>query len=393
MEHRTATSAGQEDGRATVTVSQAAIASPDPIGEIAASLGAAPFAFVSLLISPDADVDRLVTEATERFAPAAVAACTTAGEIGARGYEEGQVLAVAFDARHFSVRAVLIENLDRLDPQAEIERLVRARNAHAAEAPFKLNEFVWVMIDGMSLREDEVMGLVSSGVGGLPTFGGSAGDGTRFGAARLAIGGRTRSNAALVLLIRTNCEVRVFSLDHLVPSDQRMVVTEAVPARRLVRRINAEPAAAEYARVLGKDPNQLDQFTFAAHPVAVRLGGRHHVRAIREVTPEGDLAFFSAVDEGMVLSLAETRHLARHLEQEMRALGAEREPEVVLACDCILRRIEAEQKQMTADMSRIFRENRVAGFSTYGEQIGALHVNHTMTGVAIYPPGARWTSP
>jgi hypothetical protein len=28
----------------------------------------------------------------------------------------------------------------------------------------------------------------------------------------------------------------------------------------------------------------------------------------------------------------------------------------------------------------------VIGFSTYGEQIGALHVNHTMTGVAIYAP-------
>ena len=30
----------------------------------------------------------------------------------------------------------------------------------------------------------------------------------------------------------------------------------------------------------------------------------------------------------------------------------------------------------------------VAGFQTYGEQFNSMHVNQTMTGVAIYPPDA-----
>ena len=30
----------------------------------------------------------------------------------------------------------------------------------------------------------------------------------------------------------------------------------------------------------------------------------------------------------------------------------------------------------------------VVGFSTYGEQLNSMHVNQTMTGVAIYPPKA-----
>ena len=46
-----------------------------------------------------------------------------------------------------------------------------------------------------------------------------------------------------------------------------MAVTGADPARRIVRSINDEPAAPEYARLLGKDPAQLSPFTFAAHPV------------------------------------------------------------------------------------------------------------------------------
>ncbi len=41
---------------------------------------------------------------------------------------------------------------------------------------------------------------------------------------------------------------------------------------------------------------------------------------------------------------------------------------------------------MTQDISHILRDNRVVGFSTYGEQINSMHVNQTLTGVAIYAP-------
>jgi hypothetical protein len=154
-----------------------------------------------------------------------------------------------------------------------------------------------------------------------------------------------------------------------------------------VRRINAEPAAREYARLLGKDPAQLTTFTFAAHPVVVRIGGQHHVRAIQQVAENGDLVFFSAIDEGLVLSLAEPSDMVAHLERELGALGT---PEAILACDCILRRMEAQEKQKTGAVSALLRRFGVVGFSTYGEQMNSMHVNQTMTGVAIYPPeGAR----
>jgi hypothetical protein len=34
-------------------------------------------------------------------------------------------------------------------------------------------------------------------------------------------------------------------------------------------------------------------------------------------------------------------------------------------------------------VGRIFAENKVIGFATYGEQYNAMHVNQTFTGVAI----------
>lgn len=176
----------------------------------------------------------------------------------------------------------------------------------------------------------------------------------------------------------------MFSLDHLVPTEQQMVVTEADPARRIVKSINAEPAAPEYARIVGKDPAQLDRFTFASHPVVVRIGGTHHVRAIQQVNEDGDLVFFSAIDEGMVLTTAAPQNMVEHLSRKLAELSDSGPPAHIIGCDCILRRVEAEQTQMTRDLSEILSSHNVTGFSTYGEQIGPLHVNHTMSGVAIY---------
>jgi hypothetical protein len=64
-------------------------------------------------------------------------------------------------------------------------------------------------------------------------------------------------------------------------------------------------------------------------------------------------------------------------------------PAAILACDCVLRRMEAEERQVSGRLSDILRRYHVTGFSTYGEQLNAMHVNQTLTGVAIYPPGSR----
>ena len=46
-------------------------------------------------------------------------------------------------------------------------------------------------------------------------------------------------------------------------------------------------------------------------------------------------------------------------------------------------RLDAEQHQFARDISQLYRENHVVGFHTYGEQYRSMHVNQTLTGVAI----------
>lgn len=362
---------------------------PEAIATLARALGPGPFALVLIFASPEADLARLPAEAARAFPGAAIAGCTTAGEITGAGYEEGAVVAIGFAAEQFAAETVAIRDLRHLDAGDLAAALGRARERLAAAHPEFSEEFALLLVDGLSVMEDELAARLAAGLGSAPLIGGSAGDGARFGRTFVMEGDALLGDAAVVSLVRSACPVRVFSVDHLEPTGRRMVVTEADPHRRIVRRINAEPAAREYARLLGKDPQQLTPFTFAAHPVVVRMGERHHVRAIQQVGADGDLLFFAAIDEGVVLTLAEPRDMAGHLAGELERLSDPGRPLAILAFDCMLRRLEAQEKQQLGVVSEILRRHGVTGFSTYGEQRGPIHVNHTMTGMAFYPPGAR----
>ena len=118
----------------------------------------------------------------------------------------------------------------------------------------------------------------------------------------------------------------------------------------------------------------------------MRVGGQHHVRAIQKVAENGDLIFFSAIDEGLVLTLADPMDMEDHLRSELGKLAKLDQPDIILACDCILRKLEAQEKQKTRALSNILSDHKVVGFSTYGEQFNSMHVNQTLTGVAIYAP-------
>lgn len=361
---------------------------PSALSQMAQDLAVPPGSLILLFVSPKADAYRLARSAERAFAKHTVIGCTTAGEITGEGYEDGQIVAVALPCDRFAHSTVLIPDVSDFDRHELASAVLRQRTSMAEAAPDWGTEFGITLIDGLSLREDAVLAAMAMSLGPVPLFGGSAGDGVEFHSTFLIHGGQVLRNAAILTLVRTRCNVRVFKLDHLLPSPQRMVVTKADPDRRLVQEINAEPAAQELSRVLGKPVDGLTPMSFAAHPLLVRIGDQHHVRSIQRINEAGELVFFSAIDEGVVLTLAEARPMVAHLEQELTALASPQAPDAILAFDCFLRRVEAEQRQLSGQISQVLKRHQVVGFNTYGEHFNAMHVNQTMTGLAVYdcPP-------
>lgn len=343
---------------------------------------------VVLFIAPDHNRAAIEHAIAAEFAGAEVIGCTTAGEITGEGYKEGAISGISFDRSHFKSKIALIPRLQAFnmedgerithDVMAELGALLP--NAKSAPA----QTFAMLLVDGMSKQEEVVVSSLNRFLDPIPLFGGSAGDGLNFGSTWVYAHGRFHQDAAILAVFQTSCPFKVFKLDHFEATGRKMVVTEADPNARLVREINGEPAAPAYARMVGLVAQELSPMIFAAHPVVVRVGGEYHVRSIQKVEKDGSLRFYCGIDEGLVLTVAKGMDMAANLSASLQAVNKQLgDVELILGFDCILRKLEAEQKQQTREVSSVLRHHKVVGFSTYGEQFRSMHVNQTFTGVAI----------
>lgn len=341
---------------------------------------------VVFFCSSEYDLDVLATEMSRLFAGIQVVGCTTAGEIGPAGYRQHSLSGASFPADSSVVVSGLLDRLSQFDigrgddfAQALLQRLEsKAPDANPD------NSFALLLIDGMSVREEPVAHALQHALGKITLFGGSAGDDLKFARTYVYSDGRFHSDSAALILINTSLPFKIFKTQHFVSTDERLVVTEADPARRIVKEINGRPAAAEYAQLLGVDVHDLNPMRFAASPVVVMIDGTDYVRSIQKANPDGTLTFFCAIEEGLVLRVAHGVDLVNNLEQTFDKIRAEiGMPQLVLGCDCILRNLEVSQNGLKDRVGEIFRRNNTIGFSSYGEQFHGVHVNQTLTGIAI----------
>ncbi len=360
----------------------------EAVRELVRKIGQPEMALVVFFASPSYERAALSDAIAAELAGVEVIGCTTAGEITSEGYRENTVTAVSFGRDDYRASIKLVPHLDRFRMEHG-DQVVQDLLADLGMAPLSGRQvphqiFGMLLIDGLSRQEELVVSSISRFLDPIPLFGGSAGDGLDFGATWVFAHGAFHPNAAVLALIETTCPFSVFKLDHFRPTDKKMVVTEADPVRRLVMEINAEPAAPAYAKMVGLNEHDLNPMTFAAYPVVVRVGGEYHVRSIQKVEDDGSLRFYCGIDEGLVLTVADGDDIAKNLDTALTRVAAELgSVDLILGFDCILRRLEAEQKQKSLEMSQVLKRHGVIGFSTYGEQYRSMHVNQTFTGVAI----------
>ncbi|WP_172148847.1 MULTISPECIES: nitric oxide-sensing protein NosP [Pseudomonas] len=345
-------------------------------------------ALVVFFCSNEYDLDVLADEIQRLFAGVQVVGCTTAGEIGPAGCLEHSLTGASFAASHFSAVSGHLEHLQQFDAdtgQAFAQELLQQLHAQAPHNDTD-NSFALLLIDGLSLREEPVTRAFQRALGKLPLIGGSAGDGMQFVKTHVYWQGRFCSDSAILVLLTSRLPFQIFKTQHFVTTEQRLVVTEAAAASRVVKEINGLPASQEYARMLGIDARDLDSARFAAWPLVLTIGGTTYVRAIQKANPDGSLTFFCAIENGLVLRLAQGANLLQNLEQTFARIRAEIGPPLlVLGCDCMGRKLEIAQSPDKQRIGEVLLQNNTVGFNTYGEQFRGVHVNQTLVGVAIGP--------
>ena len=343
-------------------------------------------ALVVFFCSSEYDLDVLAGEIQRLFAGVQVVGCTTAGEIGPAGCLEHSLTGASFAASHFSVASGHLEHLQQFDAdagQAFAQELLQELHAQSAHNDTD-NSFALLLIDGLSRREEPVTRTFQRALGKLPLIGGSAGDSMQFVKTHVYWQGRFCSDSAILVLLSSRLPLRIFKTQHFVTTEQRLVVTEAAAPSRVVQEINGLPASQEYARMLGIDVCDLDSVRLAAWPLVLTIGGTTYVRAVQKANPDGSLTFFCAIENGLVLRLAQGVDLLHNLEQTFARIRAEIGPPLlVLGFDCMGRKLEIAQSPDKQRIGEVLLQNNCVGFNTYGEQFRGVHVNQTLVGIAI----------
>lgn len=327
------------------------------------------------------DLDALATEINTCFKGTPVVGCTTAGEIGPAGYRSGTLAGISFPARGFSASTSCIDGLGDFDEVCARESTASLH--HAVDGRTE-RTFAFLLADGLCGHEERITYLIQHALGEIALVGGSAGDDQRFAATHVFADGAFRQDRALVVAMTTSHPFTVFRSSHFAAASEPLVVTDADPAQRLVREINGRPAAAEYARVVGVAITQLDAARFAAAPLVVRIDGSEYVRSIKAANADGSLTLYCAIERGMVLRVARGADMISSRRQLFDDIHHHiGKPLLTLGFDCIHCQLEAQRLDGKQSIGKLFDDNKVVGFSTYGEQFVGVHVNQTFTGVAI----------
>ncbi len=332
------------------------------------------------------DLNVLAKEINSFFPNKLVIGCTTAGEIGPGGYSESSLSGASFSSDGFTIAAGYIDDLHHITNekgQVFVNNLLQQVEARALTTTSE-NSFAFMLIDGLSLREEPTVRILQNALGEIPLLGGSAGDDLSLKQTWVFSEGAFRADSAALILVNTIYPFKLFKAQHFVSGNEKLVVTKADPSQRIVYEINGYPAAEEYARIVNTKVDKLNPNQFSATPVVIRINGLDYVRSIQRVNPDGSLTFYCAIDNGLVFMAAHGIDLIKNIEQTIDEIQSEiGKPQLILACDCILRNLEIQRDGLKMEVEKIFRNHNVVGFSTYGEQYLGVHINQTLTGIAI----------
>lgn len=333
--------------------------------------------------APDCDFPQLARLMHRAFDRPAVG-CTTAGEITSEhGHACGGIVAVSIASPALAVQPVLLEPDDIADP-ARLRARIRETMDRRVLALGDQHCFATLIADGLSMSEERLAAGAAASLGRIPLVGGSAGDNLAFHSTQVALDDRTLERGAVLALFETAHPFHLFHAHHFRPGEQRLVITSADPQTRRVYEINGLPAAVGYARAIGQDPHHLTPETFSAHPVMLLVGGEYYIRSIQRAHDDGSLTFYCAIDNGLVLRVGQPGDIAQGYRDQADAIRrALPDLSLTIGFDCVLRRLEIEARGLAEPVRRHLEGAEFIGFSTYGEQVNGLHVNQTITGVAL----------
>jgi hypothetical protein len=335
----------------------------------------------------------LATALAGRFPRTKVVGCTSSGEIGGDGgVSEGSIAALAFYAPAVKAGVGIARELRGQSLTASRDAVTDAAVA-LRRTPRELDPHRHVAItlfDGRSSLAEGFCLATAATAPQIQFVGGACSD--LIGGeprTRTFVGEQVIESGGVVAILETDAPFHVIAWEHLVPTPVKVVVTGADPDQRLLTELDGRPALERYRELVeGQGGTITDTQSAAVFPFARYVEGKAYVRSVYDL--EGPaLRMASAVETGQILRLMRTGDLVGSTARELeRADSLVNGMCALVAFSCVARHFEAARFGHVDGLAALYRRFPVVGFHTFGEQLGATLVNHTLTGLALGTPGA-----
>lgn len=367
-------------------VRTAASSKPESVAaanELVQQLGDVDAAVVLFFASPALSGAPIAQRLTEAFPGVPVVGCTTAGEFTERGNATGGVSAVALPRTIVTRAAAALAPLETGVDVAvggafgEVERALQVALREADPTRY----VGLVLIDGLHGSEERVNEVLGNHAPLLSFVGGSAGDDLRFDRTDVFCGRETSSHGAVLLVLEMAVPFNIVKSCSFEPTERTFTITRADVASRTVWELDGRPAAEAYAEAVGCPVADLAARVFMSHPLGLMIDDEPWIRSPMKVVDGGGIRFYCQILPGMDVSLMRSTDLVGETRNAFKRAMDELGPASgAIVFNCILRRLEIDEKDLAADFVAALGGIPVAGFHTYGESwLG--HINQTITGI------------
>jgi hypothetical protein len=323
------------------------------------------------------DKEKVSSLMKEKFKSADVFGCTTSGELISGKMLKNSIVAMALTSN--VIEDVKVEIVGNLNDKKEVVKAFKKFDEYYGEPVSKADYSKYlgiVLIDGLSKAEETIMDKISDLTNHL-FIGGSAGDDLKFDKTYVFVNGKVYNNAAVLALLKPRTGFDIIKTQSFKVMGKSLVATKVNEKNREVIEFNNMPAVKAYAQALGVPEDKAANY-FMSNPLGLVADGEIYVRSPQQFKGT-NMLFYCNILEGMEVSLLQ----ATNIVEDTKTAVANKLKEMgkvsgIINFHCILRTLELEQKNQTADYGKIFTDVPTIGFSTYGEEYLG-HINQTST--------------
>jgi hypothetical protein len=291
--------------------------------------------------------------------------CSTSGEFCHKGHQENVITGFSYEPKLAEVVEILYPPAKSLYPLQKAYNKVKDNS----------NAFALLLCDGLSAMEESIITTFYFTDSSFKIVGGSAGDNLKFKNTSIYIGQKKVHSVAI--FFNTKRKTQIIKENIYIPSGNKLLVTDADPINRTVKTFNNNPAALEYAKILGVNEQDLPKH-FMSNPLGKLSNNELFIASPMKVNFDKSITFYCQIIPNTFVEVLQPADHKKVMDETINSINFK--PSFALSINCILRSLWFSDRNLWNNVNSELLsicENQT-GFISYGEQYYKNHFNQTM---------------